>query len=335
MVGARYAVERGSQEGIAVYTLRDSETGVAASIVPALGANWFRFSVPHGGAHVEAIAAPPDFAALRQRPSGWGTPVLFPFPNRLRQGRFAFQGRTYQLEPNTPQGHHIHGLVIRQPFQVERAEAHEQGAVLLCTLRSRDVPEIERQFPFPFVLRLEFLLQGGRLCQTVDVENTGHGPMPMGFGTHPYFAAPLAPAGIRGACRIQVPAAAYWELDADRIPTGRVLPVEGTLDLRSGRALDDTAYDHVFTALQPRDGWSTCRLEDPAAGLTLVTRAEYPAFREWVVYAPPDRAVVCFEPYTCATDAPHLQARGIDAGLIVLPPGRRWRARIETWVELL
>lgn len=334
-MAGRYAIERGSLEGVDIFTLRDREAGTAASVAPALGANWFRYSVLHRGSAIEALAVPPTFAELRQRPSRWGTPVLFPFPNRLRYGRFAFQGHTYQFEPNTRQGHHIHGLVIMQSFQVERTEAHEQGAVLACTLRSQDVPQIEQQFPFPFVLRLQFTLRDGRMQQTVEVENTGGSPMPMGFGTHPYFAVPLAPGGERDACRIQVPAAASWELDADRIPTGRVLPVEGTLDLRSGRTLEGTSYDHVFTALQPADGWSTCRLEDPAAGLALVTRAGYPVFREWVVYAPPDRQVVCFEPYTCATDAPNLQARGIDAGLIVLPPGQRWRARIETWVELL
>lgn len=335
MAAARYAVERDSREGIDVYTLRDHETGVAAAVAPALGANWFRLSVLHRGATIEGIAAPPSFAELRQRPSRWGTPVLFPFPNRLRHGRFDFQGRVYQFDPNTPQGHHIHGLVIMRPFRVEQAVTQGEGAMLVCALCSWDFAEIERQFPFPFVLRLGFTLRDGRMLQTVEVENAGRSPMPMGFGTHPYFAAPLASAGERGACRIQVPAAAYWELDAERIPTGRILPIEGPLDLRAGRALDGTAYDHVFTALQPSGGWSVCRLEDPAAGLALVTRAEHPAFREWVVYAPPDRPVVCFEPYTCATDAPNLQARGIEAGLIVLPPGERWRARVETWVEPL
>jgi aldose 1-epimerase len=36
--------------------------------------------------------------------------------------------------------------------------------------------------------------------------------------------------------------------------------------------------------------------------------------------------VLCIEPYTCATDALNLQARGVDAGLLTLPPGGRWSA---------
>ena len=43
-------------------------------------------------------------------------------------------------------------------------------------------------------------------------------------------------------------------------------------------------------------------------------------FRELVVYTPPGRDAICFEPYTCPTDAINLEARGIPAGVIVLAP---------------
>ena len=52
-------------------------------------------------------------------------------------------------------------------------------------------------------------------------------------------------------------------------------------------------------------------------------------FRECVVYNPPHREAICIEPYTCAPDAFHLMARGIDTGLRVLEPGAAFRARIE------
>jgi aldose 1-epimerase len=43
-------------------------------------------------------------------------------------------------------------------------------------------------------------------------------------------------------------------------------------------------------------------------------------FRELVVYTPPGRRSICFEPYTCPTDAPNLTARGLNVGLIELAP---------------
>jgi aldose 1-epimerase len=335
MSSERYAVERATQAGVAVYTLRDAATGLTASVAPELGANCFRVTVPHRGRTVDLLLPPPDFEALRNRPTGWGTPVLFPFPNRIRHGRFEFGGRPYQLEPNTPQGHHIHGLVISKPFQVERAAAGPPEASLTCVLVSQDFADIARQYPFPFVLRLQLTVRDGRLSTLVDVHNAGTQDMPMGFGTHPYYSLPLVAGGERAACRIQVPAARYWELDPELIPTGRTLEVEGVLDLRAGRALDGETYDHIFTALEPTDRWTTCRLEDPQAGLALVTRAQHPTFREWVVYAPRPIPTICFEPYTSTTNAPNLQAQGIDAGLVGLPAGERWHGQIETWAEPL
>ncbi len=54
-----------------------------------------------------------------------------------------------------------------------------------------------------------------------------------------------------------------------------------------------------------------------------------PAFRELVVFVPPHRQAFCIEPYTCTTDAINLQQQGLDAGLLVLPPGEKWSAVVE------
>ena len=53
-------------------------------------------------------------------------------------------------------------------------------------------------------------------------------------------------------------------------------------------------------------------------------------FRELVVFTPPHREAICFEPYTCITDAINLEQRGVDAGLRVLAPGDRWQG----WVQV-
>jgi aldose 1-epimerase len=54
-----------------------------------------------------------------------------------------------------------------------------------------------------------------------------------------------------------------------------------------------------------------------------------PSFRELVVFTPPHRQAFCIEPYTCPTDAINLQARGVEAGWLTLPPGERWNAVVE------
>jgi aldose 1-epimerase len=67
-----------------------------------------------------------------------------------------------------------------------------------------------------------------------------------------------------------------------------------------------------------------------AVSLQLLTS---PAFRELLVFTPPHRQAVCLEPYTCVTDAINLQARGIDAGLLVLPPGGQWSGVVDMVVS--
>ena len=51
-------------------------------------------------------------------------------------------------------------------------------------------------------------------------------------------------------------------------------------------------------------------------------------FRELVVYTPPGRDAICFEPYTCPTDAINLEAKGIPAGIIVLSPKETFFATV-------
>jgi aldose 1-epimerase len=104
--------------------------------------------------------------------------------------------------------------------------------------------------------------------------------------------------------------------------------VDAARDLNAPRRYADLNLDDVLTGLD-----DTAQPE--AGGLCLRGRVEglgvysSPAFRELVVFTPVHRQAMCLEPYTCTTDAINLQARGIDAGLLVLQPGERWTGVVE------
>ena len=79
---------------------------------------------------------------------------------------------------------------------------------------------------------------------------------------------------------------------------------------------------------------STTWLLEPARDLSLRLKADA-VFRNLVIFTPPHREAIAVEPYTCITDAINLQARGVDAGLLVLPPGGSWQAALEwSWGDL-
>jgi aldose 1-epimerase len=199
--------------------------------------------------------------------------------------------------------------------------------------RSEAHPEIASQYPYPFELEAAYGLGTGGLVISVAVQNVGTSAMPMGVGLHPYLQAPVGPGRSGSAGRIRVPAAAHWELK-DLLPTGRVLPASGPTDLRDGRSLEGLVLDTVLTQIEGGTEGEPirCELEDRGEGIRTVLEAER-VFREFVVYTVPGRSSVCIEPYTCVTDAPNLQSQGISAGLRVLAPGERFRARIRLRAE--
>ncbi|HEX2036973.1 MAG TPA: aldose 1-epimerase [Chloroflexota bacterium] len=351
-MSARYDVTTQAER----YVLTDRETAAEAVIVPGAGNNVTHFRVrPAGRTEVlDALLPPSEGSGLGSHGYGAGNPILFPFPNRVREGKYTFEGRSYQLEVNeTARGNHIHGLVSNRPWQVEATGASEaDGAWQRAFIELQSFPDAARQYPFPCRLTVTTRLRDGTLIQEIAVRNTGSARLPMGFGTHPWFPAvhPIpsrardagdagaGPAvldedgGARAMTEVLVPADRYWELEG-LVPTGRTVPVDEhpeQFDLRTWHALDGHEYDDVFTALRRRgDGWSEAGIRYPAAGLELMVEAS-PEFREWVLYAPTSRAVVCLEPYTGTTNAVNLEPQGIDAGLVVLDPGQEWSGVIRT-----
>ena len=313
-----------------VITLADREALSWARVVPDAGGNLVAFGAELAGRSFETFLQPTD-ERPSLAPAQYGAPVLYPFPNRLRAGQAAFGGRAIRVDRPAGQPHAIHGLVREKRWQVIERRAAADGALLRCAVESD--PDTLRQFPFPFRLELAFHLRGTVLRVEAVGQNTGADPMPMGFGWHPYFRLPLVAGTERARTEVRVPARRQWQLDPTLVPTGEIIPVPADRDFRTRRPIGSVYLDDVYTDLERDDGHSVCELRDPATGLRLRVSAG-PTFREWVVYAPPTRPTICFEPYTCPTDAFNLAARGRDVGLIVLGAGERWSDWMELAVEL-
>ena len=331
---SRYAVDRIEVEGVETYILRDHTAKAEARIAMSLGNNCYSFGMPVNGEWIDLIDPPPDLGTLKDEPTRYGNPILFPFPNRIRGGRFTFEGKEYIFDkaPGTPNS--IHGLLLNQPYQVERVDTADRASIV-CRLDSREFPEIMRQYPLPFEIQITHTLRGTTLTLDIHIRNIGDSNMPMGFGIHPYFRVPLSSKSSAERCLITVPASKRWELE-ELLPTGEVSDLEEEADFRSGKPLAGRQFDDVLTGVIPdkigiqsnlSDGPSHCVIDDQDAGIRMILASDA-QFRELVVYTPPGRPSICFEPYTCPTDAINLEARGIDAGVIVLEPGAAFSGKI-------
>jgi aldose 1-epimerase len=321
---SNYQVEPGQRGDVHLYVLRDRRAGSEAHLAPGLGNSCVRFAVTVDGTSWAVLAEPPNEVSLRQQTTRFGIPILYPWPNRIKGGRFTFRGETHSVPPNSAGGHANHGLVRTLPWKVDGSGTDPRGAWVRATV---EVGGRGTEFPFPSRLTVEYRLRAATLAVSAVATNFGDGAMPIGFGLHPWFEVPLGPSGTRGACEVRVPARRFWEL-RDWIPTGRILPAAGPRDLRDWTALGSTELDDVFTDLAGDGEWFTAELRDPSAGRRVVVRSDR-RFLHHVVFAPRERDVVCLEPYTCATDAFNLTERGIESGVMVLNEADSWSGRVE------
>jgi aldose 1-epimerase len=326
----------GGRDGT-VYVLEGMAGAARAEIWPAFGFNCYRWRLAHGGPPLELLYDDPQLFG-NSSPTRSGIPVLFPFPNRIRDGRFTWAGRTYQLPLNDSAGKNAnHGFACRRPWRVVDQGADETAAWLTGEFwGSRDAADARALWPADYQLRLTYRLTADRLRLTATVQNLDTVSLPFGLGFHPYFRA--APAGASGEdCLVTAAASEYWEL-ADSLPTGVRRPVDGARDLRRPWRFADLHLDDVLTGLAGESPPGSDQLylrgtlSDEATGrqLRLFTSGE---FRELVAFTPQHRQAVCLEPYTCTTDAINLQERGIDAGLQVLSPGVTWQGVVELRIE--
>src|SRR5687768_8780872 len=89
-----------------VYTLTRTDTGSLAEIWPAHGFNCLRWQARRH----DLLYSAPDWTT-NPVPTRSGLPILFPFPNRIRDGVFSQAGREYTLPKNDSTAKNaIHGF---------------------------------------------------------------------------------------------------------------------------------------------------------------------------------------------------------------------------------
>ena len=320
----RFRVSTETRGEQTVHRLHDDATGASASVLPSFGFNLFDLRLPLAGEVRPVLVAAADFAENPRGGAGNGTPILFPYPNRVRDASFTFQGRAFTLPANLAPNA-IHGFAVDAPWQVVEHGADASSAFVIGRYQiSQATPKMVPHWPTDAVLQVRYDLAGHRLTMTTTITNPTAVDLPYGFGIHPYFRLPFAPAGRLDRTRVILPASRFWVLE-NFLPTGEVRPVDERLDFRAGQPMTGLKLDDVLTGLSFQADHAVCRLVD------LDKNAEFKlgfdrGFRELVVYTPPGRPdVISLEPYTQTTDAIHLQSQGVDAGLRVLEHGRHDR----------
>jgi aldose 1-epimerase len=236
--------------------------------------------------------------------------VLVPWPNRIRDGRYRFEGEEFQLPLTEPARRNaIHGLARWTRWSCVR---HDADAVTLAY----DIPP-QTGWPFQVVVELVYRLEAEHgLAVTATARNIGARRAPFGAGFHPYLDVA---AGGLSEVSLQLPASQMFVTDDAQVPIG-VRPVDHAHDFRHRRRLGTTRMDAGFTDLDTPDGRGHALVHSRSGSARIwfdETFGYLQVFTSDVLTR--GRGAIAIEPMTCAPDA-----FNTGAGLIVLEPGGSW-----------
>ncbi len=320
-----YTAETLTIDGVQVIRLRDAARNTEVSIAPQVGNTAYEMKV--NGKNIFWFPYQ-SVGQFKNRPIHLGNPFLAPWANRIQGDTYWVNGKKYHLNPDLrnvsfDQNHNaIHGVVGFSPeWKVIRVKADKGGAETTSRLEFWRNAGWMAQFPFAHTIEMTHRLQDGVLQVETVIENLSTEPLPVAIGYHPYFTLDDAP---RDEWEVHLAAREHFTTGRDLIPTGTE-PIKYS----DPQPLKGIFFDDGFTNLV-RD--ETLRAEFWVKGknqkISVVYGRQFPVA---VVYAPPMRKFVCFEPMTAPTNAFNMAHDGKFDGLQTIAPGDKWMGSF--WIK--
>ena len=324
----------------ALFTITSPDGDAFAWICPEIGGNAIAYAVRVGDDWVHVLDVPPSPSVLRDIPSRYGLPILYPFPGGMRGGTYQWSGQTRRVPPTYPTGSDPDGatVVIHGFAHIRAWRFVEQTAgSIVLDFRTPEALDPERAASYPFQTRLVHTISLGPdgLKSELVAHNLGSEDAPLALGLHPYFGA-----GVLGSDRSVV------QVDLPgRSTRTRSVPAAG------GRAAMDGGKEPVAAApigickqgetmhasrtdLGPYPAVATVKNLPPLAGRDgwTVTLTMDAGFRDILMFAPPLQTSISIEPQSHMPGNCSLP-EGHPEGLEGLAPGATRTAT--AWIRLV
>jgi aldose 1-epimerase len=317
---ANYSARKSAIDGIEVVQLSDAGRHMLVSIAPSVGNMAYEFLVEGKNALWCPSHGP---AELKQRQPFSGIPFLAPWANRLDADFYWANGKKNLINPdlgNVRKDNHqkpIHGLLnFSSDWALVDSGADARSAWATSRLEFYRHPDLMAQFPFAQTLTMTYRLANGELEVETTIDNLSDEPLPVSIGFHPYLQLHDAP---RSQWHIHLAARSHLTLNDLLIPTGERKP----LDRADRTPLAGAQFDDAFTDLvRGPDGKAKFWVQGNQERITVTYGPKYTVA---VVYAPPGREFLCFEPMAAITDALNLAHSGVYKDLQTVPPRGQWK----------
>jgi len=275
--------------------------------VDTLGANLRKYT--RDGVDIIGVFTRPDGG------TGGGSPVLYPLPNRVRNGVYTFKGKSYD---QIKRGKRIvlHSLVIDEPFEYSDPVIADDTITFTVWVDFKPGAAVYEGFPFEHKFSMSYILSDDDLKISYTVDNKSDSELPYGFGIHPFF---FRHSGDEETL-VRLPAGKVIECDADILPTGNIIQVEGTgFDTRTPRPVKDLKFDTNFFGYPAGE---SAEIYYPSLGYKVALKTT-DDFNHIMFFITPGNSWFCVENMTCSVNAHNLYNEGLreESGLIVLAPG--------------
>lgn len=292
------------------FILMNENTSEYAQIVPECGAilNALYFKNQNLYNTIDGFADKSDFDSSND--TSFKSNILFPYPNRVKGGKYKFENIDYQFNINFPQENNsIHGFVFNKIFEViETFSSSDKALIRLKFLSSGD-----EGFPFPFSIMVSYTFSESGLDIETEIENTGTSNFPFGFGWHHYFRL----NDDIDKLKLSFPSKSILEVDTNMIPTGN----KNDYNLfNNAQFIDSTNLDNCFYL--GKSGNVSISLRS-LNNDTFQMKFDSNVFPYLQVYTPPARTTIAIEPMTCAPDV-----FNNEFGLIILEPNTKHKNKI-------
>ena len=286
-----------------------SAGGYVAEFAPRTGATCFRlYNKPLNS---EIFRYPQSEKHRRANVYLFGNPILFP-PNRIRGGRFVFNGKEYVFPLNEPQtGCSIHGDLLNLPFDCVLKT--ETEIVFKYSAKAGEY----LGFPHDFSVLRHYKLGENGLEEFTVITNDGKTEMPVMLAYHTTLN--LKFGGDQNDVRLEVPVAYEYLRDKNFLPTG---------EKAGGRPRDEELSNGTFKPAngafsafyKANESLLTSLFTNDKSGISLRYTCDK-SFGYRMLYRGNGDDFAVTEPQTCAIDCFHLGEEPENLGLIVLNGG--------------
>ena len=260
--------------------LSNPETKESLIFAPTLGGTITSLSL---GPDLHQIMGNDTEDELQENPLFRGR-FLFPFNDRIPEGKYLFKGKEYQLAINCIEdGSAIHGFMYNKKVSILK---HTETEAVFYWRTGKDKIQ---GYPFDISLKTEIKLHNGGVKISFTVINEGEIPAPYALGWHSYFKTDQSST-------LQAVYPYYFDIDENFLAIGDGVPSSGSkFDFSKESTFSDLFLDHSFTV--PSDGKTILRNRDYSI------KIEQENFAYTQLFIPPDKTSIAIEPISSKSNS--------------------------------